>query len=102
MCLIGEVALPHLNSASEIRTYPLQVPLRGQALVDFARKDRIFTLRRMTEHSDSSDKVLIAGAFELMLIYGAFVTERKSQGEEAPWAADINSDVSSNQFLPPS
>lgn len=80
---------------------PVQVLLHGQALVDFARKDRIFPLLRMTEYPDSSDKALIAEAFELLLIYRAFVIDRKARGEEAPWRADVGSDVSSiHLFLP--
>ena len=79
---------------NKLRESPLQVPLRGQALVDFARKDRVFPLLSLTLYPDSSDKALLAGAFELLLIYRAFLADRTSRGEEAPWAADINTDAS--------
>ena len=71
----------------------VQVPLRGQALLDFARKDRVFPLLKMTAYPDSSDTALIAGAFELMLIYRAFIAERNSRRKEMSWTADIDSDV---------
>ena len=75
----------------------MQVPIRGQPLLDFARKDKVYNQLRVTDCLVSEDKPLIAGAHELLLIYRAFVHDKIKDGADwqksLTWVSDMSSDV---------
>ena len=75
----------------------MQVPIGGQPLLDFARKDNVFYQLRLTCCPVSVDKPLIAGARELLLVYRAFVHDRVQNGDDwekdLSWVSDMSSDV---------
>ena len=66
-------------------------------MLDYARKDRVLDKLRLTHRPDSRDAALMAGAFELLLIYRAFVKNRVVNGKEyqktLPWTLDMDSEV---------
>ena len=60
----------------------VQIIRHGQAMLDYATKDKVFYKMRLTHRPDSQDTALMAGTFELLLIYRALVEDRVGHGEE--------------------
>lgn len=78
----------------------MQVPVKGQALLDYARQDKVFRQLRLTAWPDSQDAQMMAGAHNLLLIYRKFVSDRTERERTAgrrkghySWTLDMNSEV---------
>ena len=75
----------------------MQVPVKGQALLDFAKQDKVFSQVRLVARADSQDAEMMAGAYQLLLIYRKFVMERrrcsKNLERRYQWTWDMNSEV---------
>ena len=76
------------------RKLSMQVPVEGQALLDYARQDKVFRQLRRTPWPNSGDADMMAGAYELLLIYRKFIEQRGSSRKgKQEWTEDVRSEV---------
>ena len=74
----------------------MQVPVKGQALLDYARRDKVFRQLRLIARPNSQDADMMAGADELLLLYRKYILERSHSDDweqSYPWTWDMNSKV---------